>query len=289
MIIAILTVDIRNIPSYIKIQTVFTIADKMRLLVSGGREFDDVDFIVNRLNRLHNSRSITELVHGSARGVDTICGYWADEIAGVTPIPVPAKWRDEKGNYNPRAGFQRNQRMLTEYRPDALLAFPGGRGTADMVERANKVLQEVWQSNWIYFKKEDPDYGFMSNFAEGHGFFDDAGFWWETSEHYYQAMKSVIDEEQQYVRSAPDAFHAKKRGGEINITTDWSYRKITVMRKVLEYKFAKGTEAAGLLEATGIDYLVEWAPWGDVFWGVDKQKQGQNWLGRLLMEQREKL
>lgn len=261
----------------------------MRLLVSGGREFDDVDFIVNHLNRLHNSRSVTELVYGAARGVDTICGYWADETAGVTPIPVPAEWRDENGNYNPRAGFQRNQRMLTEYRPDALFAFPGGRGTADMVERAEKVLQEVWQSNWIYFKKEDPDYGFMSNFATNLGFHDDDGFWWDTSEHYYQAMKTTIVEEQAYVRAAPNAFYAKKRGSVINRTTDWEHRKITVMRRVLGYKFASGTKAAGLLEETGIDYLVEWAPWGDVFWGVNGEKHGQNWLGRLLMEQRDKL
>ena len=256
----------------------------MRLLVSGGREFDDVDFIVNRLNRLHESRSITELIHGAARGVDTICGYWADEVVGITSTAVPAEWLDEDGNYDKGAGHKRNQQMLAEYRPDALFAFPGGRGTADMVARADKVLSEVWQSHWNYFTKESTEYGFLSNFAEGYGFYDTGHLWWETSEHYYQAMKSPINEEREYVRGAPNAFHAKKRGGEINMTKDWSHRKIKVMRNVLEYKFTKGTKAAGLLESTGIDYLVEWAPWGDVFWGVDKQKHGQNWLGRLLME-----
>lgn len=257
----------------------------MRLLVSGGREFDDVDFIVNHLNRLHNSRSVSELIHGTARGVDTICGYWAEEM-GIPVTPMPAAWRDESGNYDPRAGHKRNQQMLDECRPDALMAFPGGTGTADMVARAEKVLPEVWQSNWIYFKKECPDYGFMSNFAEGFGFRDADGIRWNTSEHYYQAMKSSIEDEQQYVREAPNAFQAKKRGGEINITKDWEHRKIRVMRQVLAYKFASCTEAAGLLNETGIDYLVEWAPWGDKFWGVNSDKQGQNWLGRLLMEQR---
>jgi ribA/ribD-fused uncharacterized protein len=261
----------------------------MRLLVSGGRDFDDVDFIVKHLNRLHKSRTITSVVHGAARGVDTICGFWAYEIDGIEPIAVPAEWHDKIGNFDRGAGHKRNQRMLDEFRPNALFAFPGGKGTADMVFRASKVLPEVWQSTWIYFKKESPDHGFMSNFANGFEFTDADGIEWSTSEHYYQAMKSNIESEQEYVRGAPDAYHAKKRGGEINITQDWSHRKIHVMRQVLEYKFASGTEAAGLLNETGIDYLVEWAPWGDTFWGVDGNKHGQNWLGRLLIEQRDKL
>jgi ribA/ribD-fused uncharacterized protein len=261
----------------------------MRLLVSGGRDFDDIEFIVRNLNRLHKARTITELVHGGARGVDTICGYWADEIDGIKSTKVPAKWRDENGNYDKGAGHKRNQRMLTEFRPQALFAFPGGTGTADMVKRADKVLPEVWQSHRIYFKKECPDSGFMSNFAEGYGFYDKSDIWWDTSEHYYQAMKTIIPEEREYVRVAGHPFEAKKRGSEINITRDWYVRKIEVMREALAYKFAAGTELAGLLQYTGIDYLVEWAPWGDKFWGVNKEKQGLNWLGRLLMEQRDKL
>jgi ribA/ribD-fused uncharacterized protein len=266
-----------------------SLGNKMRLLVSGGRDFDDVDFIVKHMNRLHKSRIITSVVYGTARGVDTICGFWAYELEGVEPIPVPAEWHDQNGNFDRGAGHKRNQRMLDEFRPDALFAFPGGKGTADMVRRATKVLPEIWQSNWIYFKKESPEHGFMSNFAEGHAFRDAEDIWWATSEHYYQAMKTVIEEEQQYVREAPTAFAAKQRGGEINITTDWSHRKIDVMRQVLGYKFASGTAAAGLLKETGIDYLVEWAPWGDTFWGVDSTKRGQNWLGRLLIDQRDKL
>lgn len=260
----------------------------MRLLVSGGRDFDDVDFIVKNLNRLHKARSITELIHGTARGVDTLCGYWAEEM-GIKVTPVPAKWRDEFGNYNKRAGHERNQRMLDEQHPDALMAFPGGTGTADMVSRAEKVLPEVWRSNWVYFNSKSEEYNFLSNMAEGFGFVDADGTEWPTSEHYYQAMKTLIPDEQQYILGAASGFHAKKRGREINITTDWGERKIRVMRKAVSYKFAKGTEAARLLRDTGIDYLVEYAPWGDTFWGVDKDKHGQNHLGQLLMEQRDKL
>jgi len=44
----------------------------------------------------------------------------------------PADW--EKDGL--AAGPMRNQRMLDEGKPDLVIAFPGGRGTADMVQRA---------------------------------------------------------------------------------------------------------------------------------------------------------
>ena len=46
----------------------------MKLLVCGGRDFDDVEFAVTHLTRLHETRGITELIHGAARGADTIAG-----------------------------------------------------------------------------------------------------------------------------------------------------------------------------------------------------------------------
>ena len=261
----------------------------MRLLVSGGRDFGDVEFIVVQLNKLHKSRGITELVHGAARGVDTICAFWAEEV-GVKPVPVPVEsWTDDLGRKDMKAGHRRNQRMIDEFRPDGLFAFPGGGGTADMVERGEKHLREVWVSQWNFFKKEDPESWFMSNFAQGFGFHDDEGIWWDSSEHYYQAMRSPVAEEREYIRVAGHPAEAKRRKLEINTTLDWEVRKFEAMQKALAYKFAPGTEAAGLLLATGIDYLVEWAPWGDTVWGVDKHGVGQNWLGRMLMTQREAL
>lgn len=44
----------------------------------------------------------------------------------------PADWkRDGRG-----AGPIRNQRMIDEGKPHIVIAFPGGKGTADMVMRA---------------------------------------------------------------------------------------------------------------------------------------------------------
>ena len=41
---------------------------------------------------------------------------------------------------------------------------------------------------------------------------------------------------------------------------------------------------------TGDQELVEYNTWGDTYWGVcTRIRQGQNWLGKILMEVREEL
>jgi hypothetical protein len=60
---------------------------------------------------------------------------------GIPVQPVPADWT----TYGRAAGPIRNQRMLNEYHPNLVLAFPDpeSRGTWDMVRRAEKANVEV--------------------------------------------------------------------------------------------------------------------------------------------------
>ena len=44
----------------------------MRVLVCGGRDFDDVGLMISVLDRLHTEKSFTMLIHGNARGADRI-------------------------------------------------------------------------------------------------------------------------------------------------------------------------------------------------------------------------
>ena len=53
-----------------------------------------------------------------------------------------AKW-DELGRNGRKAGPIRNQQMLDEGRPSLVVAFPGGRGMADMVRRARNAGVEA--------------------------------------------------------------------------------------------------------------------------------------------------
>jgi len=98
----------------------------MRLLVCGGRNYSDTEMVYSALRELHPSVVIT----GGYKGADGLAYAWAYP---VVPTDVyEADW----GQYGRAAGPIRNQRMLDEGKPDAVLAFPGGRGTADMIRRA---------------------------------------------------------------------------------------------------------------------------------------------------------
>lgn len=71
------------------------------------------------------------VITGGARGIDTIANQFARGL-GCKTVVFHADWANE----GRAAGPKRNARMLAEGKPDFVLAFPGGRGTADMVRRA---------------------------------------------------------------------------------------------------------------------------------------------------------
>lgn len=98
-----------------------------RLLICGGRTFNDRPAILHRVRRLNPEI----IIHGDAPGADTMAGSVARQL-GIPLIVFPANWEGE----GRAAGPNRNQRMIVEGRPDYVLAAPGGVGTADMIQRA---------------------------------------------------------------------------------------------------------------------------------------------------------
>lgn len=110
----------------------------MRVLVCGGRDYLDRRAVFRSLDRLMTKRQIVTLIHGSAPGADSLAAEWA-KLRGIEQIACPAEW-DKHGK---RAGPLRNAHMLT-LQPDGLVAFPGGRGTADMVIQAINAGLNVW-------------------------------------------------------------------------------------------------------------------------------------------------
>lgn len=110
----------------------------MRVLVTGGRDFGDRELLFGALDRLHAVHGFTALIHGDANGADRLSGEWAG-ARGVSVEVHPADWK----KHGRAAGPIRNQKMLEE-KPDLVVAFPGGRGTADMVRRAREAGIEVF-------------------------------------------------------------------------------------------------------------------------------------------------
>lgn len=104
----------------------------MRILITGGRDFDERAMLFMALDRLHAEHGFTILIHGDAKGADRLGGEWAVERS-VVVLACPADWK----RHGRGAGPIRNRQML-EHKPDLLVAFPGGKGTADMVAVATK-------------------------------------------------------------------------------------------------------------------------------------------------------
>ncbi len=103
--------------------------------VCGGRDYKDA-------NRVHDVLRIhvgvdDVVVHGGAPGADTMAGAWARAFSRHE-LPIRALW-DHLGR---SAGVRRNA-VIAALPLRLLIAFPGGRGTADMVAKARAKGIEV--------------------------------------------------------------------------------------------------------------------------------------------------
>lgn len=85
-----------------------------------------------------------------------------------------------------------------------------------------------------------------------------------------------------------DPFKAKQASVGLAVYKDWVDRREGVMRKIIFEKFKNPTLQKKLLE-TGNAKLINANHWGDKFWGVSPEGEGQNKLGLLLEEVRESL
>ena len=115
----------------------------MILIVTGGRDYNDrvrVDSAIMEAYDAHvrpGDRALN-IWHGGATGADALAGAFADANR-CSNVPFPADWKGD----GRAAGPKRNERMVAlaashkrNGHTVVVLAFPGGRGTADCVRRA---------------------------------------------------------------------------------------------------------------------------------------------------------
>lgn len=132
----------------------------MRVLVTGGRKYNDWLHLSEVMNYLHIRLCFRVVIHGRATGTDTMVGRWAKRH-DIEVEEYPADWKNishpdarpqhnQYGWYDSKAGTRRNQQMIDEGRPDLVVSFPGGSGTADMVRRAAEAGIRVINHARIY-------------------------------------------------------------------------------------------------------------------------------------------
>ncbi len=115
----------------------------MILCVTGGRDFADRDMVAGNLAFMHRHVGIELLIEGGAEGADRLCRQWARQH-GIPVRTVEADW--QLGRV---AGPIRNRTMMA-MKPDRLLAFPGGKGTADCCLAADEAGVTVLQATRVF-------------------------------------------------------------------------------------------------------------------------------------------
>lgn len=105
----------------------------MRVLVTGSRFYTDQLTLYTTLDQYHTKHTFTVLIHGGAKGVDTLAGLWGYRH-NIEVRPFMANWKQ----YGRSAGAMRNQKMIDVAKPELVIAFPliNSIGTIDMIHKA---------------------------------------------------------------------------------------------------------------------------------------------------------
>ena len=101
----------------------------MRTIIAGGRYFVPTALDTCILDRLWELMPITTVLSGMQCGADRFGGQWA-AARGISVLLFPADWTQ----WGRAAGPIRNKEMAAA--ADALVAFPGDRGTANIIREA---------------------------------------------------------------------------------------------------------------------------------------------------------
>jgi hypothetical protein len=113
-----------------------------RVLVTGGRLYLGEELLCTALDYLLALKGKLIVIHGDCpTGADRFARDWSRRKEGkVFECRCPADWADPflmATRMAKLAGHARNELMLVEFKPDLVLAFPGGTGTADCVAKAH--------------------------------------------------------------------------------------------------------------------------------------------------------
>lgn len=135
------------------------------------------------------------------------------------------------------------------------------------------------------------EYRWLSNFGRAYVQLD--GVDYTSVEKAYQAAKWKPEDRQYFTTCTNEESILRNRtympnGYDSGV---WDERKLDVMRFLLEQKFdlVRNPENSDNLLATGDRYIEETNWWGDVFWGKTLDGEGENNLGKLLMDVRANL
>lgn len=127
---------------------------------------------------------------------------------------------------------------------------------------------------------------FLSNFFVAELVWDNIV--WPTSEHAYQAAKSLDRTVRLRISRLPTAKAAKLAGKTLDLRPDWEEVKYEIMKDIVRAKFTQNPALKQKLLETNDAHIEEGNNHRDRIWGVCPPGSGQglNYLGKILMELR---
>jgi hypothetical protein len=115
----------------------------MKLIIAGGRDFNDYDLLKQKLNKIIGDNSDIEIVSGMARGADLLGVKYANEL-GYQVKEFPAQW----DKYGKSAGYRRNEEMA-KYSDTCVCFWDGeSKGTKHMIDLSNKYNLKTFVFNY---------------------------------------------------------------------------------------------------------------------------------------------
>ena len=124
----------------------------MRVLVCGGRYYEDTDAVHQELIRFHWRIPINVIIHGGVSGAGVAAEAWARRNR-VDVVRYPPNWE----GLGKRAERLRNDFMLADSHPDVVIVFPGGRDTAVLAAKAMAAgIQVLDAPSWADRNMIDP-------------------------------------------------------------------------------------------------------------------------------------
>ena len=130
------------------------------------------------------------------------------------------------------------------------------------------------------------EYRWLSNFWPVYVEFD--GVTYTSVEHAYVASKTTDLNMRKIVATTESPGKVKRIGRTLTLRSDWDDVRIAFMTSLIDQKFDY-IPLAQKLKATGDRPIIEGNTWGDTFWGQSPLGNGENNLGKIIMNKREKL
>ena len=130
---------------------------------------------------------------------------------------------------------------------------------------------------------------------------------YKSTEHAYQASKSLDMNIRRRIKNVTTASEAKSlgrppdKGGIVILRDDWDKVNRRIMYHINWQKYQYNKDLRALLISTDGHVLIEGNYWHDNYWGIcfcrscsaerarENTKLGDNWLGRILMNIRERI